>query len=66
MMDESSARSPRGRKTVSRGLVRTAQHAKAQGNPPAVFGAANVRIPSMRRLNRNERYARINLERDSS
>ncbi|VEL09833.1 unnamed protein product [Protopolystoma xenopodis] len=34
--DESSARSHRGGRTVSRGLLRTIQQIKVQGNPPSV------------------------------
>ncbi|VEL15777.1 unnamed protein product [Protopolystoma xenopodis] len=57
--DESSARSHRGRKLVNRGLLRTIQQTKVQGNPPAISGEANLRIPSTRLLKRNEMYASI-------
>ncbi|VEL15374.1 unnamed protein product [Protopolystoma xenopodis] len=66
MTDKSSARSHQGRRTVSRGLLRTIQQTKVQDNPPAVSGGVNLRMPSTRLLKRSERYASINLLRDSS
>ncbi|VEL37776.1 unnamed protein product [Protopolystoma xenopodis] len=57
--DEGSARRHRGRKTVSQGLLRIIQQTKVQGNPPAISGKANLRIPSTRLLKRNENYASI-------
>ncbi|VEL08170.1 unnamed protein product [Protopolystoma xenopodis] len=54
MTDKSSTRSHQGRKTVSRGLLRTLQQAKGQGNPPEVSGEANLRISLTRFLKRNE------------
>ncbi|VEL14284.1 unnamed protein product [Protopolystoma xenopodis] len=58
--------SHRGRKTVIRRLLRTIQQTKVQGNNPlAVSGAANLQISSTRLLKRNERYASVNVLRDS-
>ncbi|VEL08879.1 unnamed protein product [Protopolystoma xenopodis] len=62
MSEERSARSHRGRRTVSRGLLRTIQQTKGQSNPPSVSGEANLQIPSTLLLKRNEGYASINLE----
>ncbi|VEL09278.1 unnamed protein product [Protopolystoma xenopodis] len=59
MTDEISSRSHQGRRTVSRGLLRTMQRAKVQANPPSVSGAANLRIPCTHLLKRNEKYASI-------
>ncbi|VEL38597.1 unnamed protein product [Protopolystoma xenopodis] len=56
---ESSAQSHRGGKTVSRGLLRTIQQTKGQGNPLEISGVATLRIPSTWILKRNERYASI-------
>ncbi|VEL33966.1 unnamed protein product [Protopolystoma xenopodis] len=56
--DESSARSHWGRKTVGRGLFRTIQQTKVQGNPPVISGEANLRIPWTRLLKLNKKYAR--------
>ncbi|VEL24990.1 unnamed protein product [Protopolystoma xenopodis] len=42
MMDERSARSNRGRKTVSRGLLRTTEQTEVEANPPAALSKANL------------------------
>ncbi|VEL11780.1 unnamed protein product [Protopolystoma xenopodis] len=62
MTDESSARRHWGRRIVSLGFLRIVQQTKAQGNPPVVSDAANLRIPSNRLLKLNERYASISPE----
>ncbi|VEL13567.1 unnamed protein product [Protopolystoma xenopodis] len=59
--DEGSARIHRGRKTLSQGLLGTIKQTKVQGNPPVVSVQANLRIPSTRLLNRNEK-SRVPLE----
>ncbi|VEL26258.1 unnamed protein product [Protopolystoma xenopodis] len=46
MADESSARSYRGGRRVSRDFLRTVQQTKLQGNPPTVSCEVNPRIPS--------------------
>ncbi|VEL15427.1 unnamed protein product [Protopolystoma xenopodis] len=66
MTDESSARSHRGRRTVGRDFLCKVQQTRVQGNLPAVSGEANLPIPSTHLLKRNEKYARINILRDSS
>ncbi|VEL09384.1 unnamed protein product [Protopolystoma xenopodis] len=60
--DESSTRIHRGRKMVIRGLLRTIQQIKVQGNHPAISGEANLRISSARLLKRNERHASIKIK----
>ncbi|VEL10300.1 unnamed protein product [Protopolystoma xenopodis] len=59
--DESSTRSHRDRRTGSQGLLRTIQQTRAQGNPPAVSGAANLRILSSHIFKQNERYVSMDL-----
>ncbi|VEL30725.1 unnamed protein product [Protopolystoma xenopodis] len=59
MMTERSARSHRGRRTVSRGFLRTFQKTKFQGDPPVISGEANLRIPSARLLKPTKCYAFI-------
>ncbi|VEL35083.1 unnamed protein product [Protopolystoma xenopodis] len=54
MTGKTSARSHQGRRTVGRGLLRTIQHTKVQGNPPSVSDTANPRIPSTQLLKQNE------------
>ncbi|VEL34789.1 unnamed protein product [Protopolystoma xenopodis] len=56
MTDERSARSHKGRWTVSRSLLRTIRQTKFQGNPPSASDEANLQIPSARVPKRNERY----------
>ncbi|VEL33525.1 unnamed protein product [Protopolystoma xenopodis] len=57
--NKSSAQSHRGRKTVNRGLFRTIQQTKVEGNPPAISDEANLRIPSTRLLKRNKSFYNI-------
>ncbi|VEL17503.1 unnamed protein product [Protopolystoma xenopodis] len=64
MTNESSAQSHRGRRTVSRRLLRTIQQTPVHVNPPSVAGEANLGIPSTRLLERNARYANIRIEED--
>ncbi|VEL36833.1 unnamed protein product, partial [Protopolystoma xenopodis] len=52
--DENSALIHRGRRTLGRGLLRTMQQTKLQGNPHLVSGAASLRIP-LTRLLKNKR-----------
>ncbi|VEL09171.1 unnamed protein product [Protopolystoma xenopodis] len=54
MTNESSEQSHRGRRTEGRGFLRTIQQTRAQDNPPAASGEANLRIYSACLLKRNE------------
>ncbi|VEL10060.1 unnamed protein product [Protopolystoma xenopodis] len=62
MPSESSTRSHRGRRTVSRCLLCTIQQTKVQDNPPSVSDESNLRIPSTRLLKRNDRLEISNIE----
>ncbi|VEL09602.1 unnamed protein product [Protopolystoma xenopodis] len=66
MMDESSARIRRDRRTVRLGPIRTNLQPQLQGNPPTASGGTNLRIPFTRLFKCNERYSNMNLLEDSS
>ncbi|VEL36119.1 unnamed protein product [Protopolystoma xenopodis] len=56
MKNERSARSHRSRKTMRQGLLSTIQQTKVQANTSSVFGDANLRLPFIHLLKRDESW----------